>query len=440
MAKQILKNEVMLPTITEGDSQLLSSVTEALSVPRDVLASNEEISQVWYQLPRHLKQVPSIYRDQLLARLCVSVKAGLFDAAINYIWNIGIICLRDKIRQFGLRIVAQIKSKDFFDKHLIGLTDADLLDLCLELNLISEEGYFFLDQCRTIRNNFSVAHPAAGRIDDNELLSFINRIVKHALNSESNLQGVDFTKFVIALKKERFNVSQLNHWVDCVSKTFEAQKKSILATLHGIYCDPNQNEESRINALEISVGLKDSVTLDTISDIVSRHSEYVGAGDEPRHLASSNFFKKIGALVFLNEHEKHSIVHKASRGLLSAYLGFNNFYNEPPFAERLFEISEQLKIPDSAKYEYVQAVTLGFIGNGYGVSVGALPYYEKMVKNFSPKEISIMFEMSEKSDSKLCRQLQSNHSIDRFKQLVQAIDSSSVPTAHQSTYAKWGSI
>lgn len=437
MSKVVVKKDVVLPVISDEDSEFLIEVTNALSVPRSVLASNDEISQVWQQLPRHLKLVPLTYRNQLLARLCIAARTGLFDAAINYIWNIGIVCLRDKIKTFGLRIVGQIKSKDFAEKHLLDLTDADLLDLCLELNLISEEGYFFLDQCRTIRNNFSVAHPAAGQIDDSELLSFINRIVKHALNSESNHQGVDVTKLIEAVRRERFTKTQLEHWIDSISKTFEIQKKAILGTMHGIYCDPGQNEESRMNALSISKGLSEMVSPDTISDIVARHSEYVGAGDEPRQLASTNFFEKVGALSYLNDHEKHLIVYKATRSLLSAHLGLNNFYNEPPFAERLFEISEQISIPITVKHDYVQAVTLGFVGNGYGVSSSAVPFYEKMIKNFKPKEIAIMFDMSDKAETKVNRQIQKKHSKDRFAELVEIIDGNSVPTKYKTQYSRW---
>ena len=37
--------------------------------------------------------------------------------------------------------------------------------------------------------------------------------------------------------------------------------------------------------------------------------------------------------------------------------------------------------------EYVYTVLMGFVGNPYGVSNAAIPYYEEMIKNFSPKEI-----------------------------------------------------
>ena len=64
-------------------------------------------------------------------RMCVAVSSGLFDSAINYIWNASVIELRDKIRRFGLNVVEQVTGKSGFDEtKLNDLKDAELLELC----------------------------------------------------------------------------------------------------------------------------------------------------------------------------------------------------------------------------------------------------------------------------------------------------------------------
>jgi hypothetical protein len=67
--------------------------------------------------------------------------------------------------------------KSFDETALLDLKDAEVLSLCLKLNLVTEQGYFYLDQCRDIRNNFSAAHPSVGPLDDHEVINFINRYV-----------------------------------------------------------------------------------------------------------------------------------------------------------------------------------------------------------------------------------------------------------------------
>jgi len=58
-----------------------------------------------------------------------------FDGAINYAWSATILHLRDRVRGFGLPVVASTLQKDFEDRHLIELQDSELLGLALKLGL-----------------------------------------------------------------------------------------------------------------------------------------------------------------------------------------------------------------------------------------------------------------------------------------------------------------
>jgi hypothetical protein len=185
------KSDVVLPALPDQMLPAITSLTTALGIPREVLAPDEEIAYAWRDLPRELRAIPPELRGELIARMCVAVSAGLFDGAINYIWNATVLHMRQRIRDFGLSVVAQILQKDFEERHLIELQDSELLELCLKLNLITEDGFFFLDQCRDTRNNFSAAHPTIGKINDREFTTFLNRCVRYALSDESSPRGVD---------------------------------------------------------------------------------------------------------------------------------------------------------------------------------------------------------------------------------------------------------
>jgi hypothetical protein len=167
----VLPTSTHLPELPQAILPAINQFASALRIPREVLASDEEIEYAWRDLPRELQKIPSInLHGELIARMCVAVSVGLFDSGINYAWNASILQLREKVKNFGLPIVAQILQKDFEEKQLLELQDSELLDLCLKLNLVIEDGYFFLDQCRDIRNNFSAAHPTIGQINDREFI------------------------------------------------------------------------------------------------------------------------------------------------------------------------------------------------------------------------------------------------------------------------------
>lgn len=330
--------------------------------------------------------------------------------------------------------MAQILEEDFEEKHLLELQDSRLLELCLKLNLINEDGFFFLDQCRDVRNNFSAAHPTLGKINDREFVTFLNRCTKYALGEVTSPRGVDISAYITALKGARFSGGQLQVWVDRLAQTHDAQRELLIGMAHGIYCDPSTPEPARLNALDICNALKDSFSASLKSDLINKHSEYLAKGDEKRHSASQQFFEKLGLLGLLNESEQHAVFSRAIERLKAAHLGLNNFYNEPPFAERLYELSQQGEVPETAQELYVEVVVQCFIGNGYGVSWAAEPYYRKMIEAFSPREISHMVKLAGGGGT-LQRKISGNASLKkRYKEALSLIDPASVPSGVKADY------
>ncbi len=434
-----VKNQVALPALPDESGSHLDQITKALGVSRDVLADDESIQFAWEQLPRHLRQIPPNLRDERIVRMCIAVANGLFDAGINFIWNATILELREKVRRFGIAVIPQIlDDRDFDEEMLIGLRDADLLALCLKLNLIGSDDYFFLDQCRATRNNFSAAHPVDGRVDEDEFLSFLGRCHKHALASTESPKGVNTKKLLMALKTGRFKDKQCGVWAERISDTHDAQRQVIFIMLHGIYCDASSNEPDRLNALDICKALVPEFSPKTKSALVDRHQEYNAKGDEERMKASLLFFEKIGAIDLLGEAEVHAIVTSASRKLLAVHDAFDNFYNEPPFAERLLEITQSIAVPETAQSVYVEAVITAAIGTQYGVSTSAVSSYQEMIEAFSGREIAIMFSLARKKKGRIGRRISNSPKCrQRFQKLVALIDTDSVPNSKKTEYQKW---
>lgn len=436
MSQITTKESPNLPSLPEAVLPAISDLIDALGIPRSALASSEEIKHAWHDLSRELREIPINLRGELIVRMCVAVSTGLFDGAMNYIWNAAILHLRDKIRIFGLPVVAQILQKDFEEKHLLDLQDNNLLELCLKLNIIDEDGSFFLNQCRNIRNNFSAAHPTLGKINDREFITFLNRCVRYALADSASPRGVDISSLISAVRGSRFNDSQLSVWVQRLAETHSAQRQMLVSMIHGIYCDPNTPEQARLNAIDVCHHLLDQFTTSMRSELINNHSEYAAKGFQEKHAASLQFFEKLSLLGLLNESEQHAIFYRAIKKLWDVHNGFNNFYNEPVFAERLLELSLQSAIPETIQEDYVQTVGCCRVGNGYGVSAAAITHYDQMVQNFSPREISILIRSATTNDNPLGYSVWAGGSRQRnFRILLALIDPSSVPNAVSRQYA-----
>jgi hypothetical protein len=436
-SKALVKTTVALPVVIDEATGILDKLTAALGVPRTVLAGADEISHAWTELPRLLERIPVELRDVNHVRMCVAVSAGLFDSAINYVWNSSILELRNKVRTFGVHLVPQITGKAFDEAALIDLKDAELLELCLNLNLIDEDAAFFLDQSRDVRNNFSSAHPPIGTVDDHEFLAFLSRCVKYALDGKQNPKGVETSAFLGALKGGKFTDHQRGEWTDRLASTHLSQRNTLIGMLHGIYCDPASTEETRLNALTICQHFAPEFPPSLKSDLVNRHSDYVAENKPDRHKASMLFFERTGLLGLLSQPERHRMFSQACRRLMSVHLEMNNFYNEPPFAARLLELSSQTAIPETAQYEFVHAVATCATGRPSGVSHAAMPSYEQMIKNFSPQEIRILLE-APKQPGRLGERVKTDAGCSkRFRSLVALIDPASVAPQVQRLYKQW---
>ena len=427
----------ILPTLPKTILPAITELTKYLGIPREVLGSDEEIEYAWHDLPRELRNIPPGTEGALIARMCVAVSTGLFDSAVNYIWNASILQLRNKVRTFGLPVVAQISQSDFEEKHLVELQDSQLLDLCHRLNILNDEGFFFLDQCRDIRNNFSAAHPTLGKINDREFIAFLNRCIKYALADSSSPKGVNIGELIAALKGARFSDGQRYVWIERLMSTHEAQRQLLIEMVHGIYCDPNSPETARQNSVDLCDAIKDNFTSSLKSNLINSHSGYLAKGDGARYTASLQFFEHLGLLGILSEAERHSIISKAVERLWITHQGFNNFYNEPPFAERLLELSRAGEIPETIQEEFVQAVVGCYIGNGYGVCRAAESTYKTMIQEFSPRETGLLIQLSGKEESVIHRRIRfSQDCKSRYIQALHLIDPSGLQPATKAQYAR----
>ncbi|BCK42469.1 hypothetical protein [Streptococcus suis] len=376
-------------SLTTQGNLVVDEVVKSLGMPRDILPPNDEISMALMLLPRELKLIPPRLRNQFIAKACIASSVGLFDGAIIYVWNCVIAELRSRVSSFGMEMIAQISGSSKPDNFLDKIQDVDLLDLCYQLNIIDEQGHFFLQQCREVRNNASIAHPSNISIDDRELVSFISRCCKYGLSELAISAGIDI-KSLNAVLSGGQDSEALTHFVSILKTTFRSQQTLVFKLLYSNYIDSSKTSTVRSNALAIAKGASEllSENHEIIIELLDKHNQYLLSGTDDQRTNSKKFFEEIGQLNSLSEVEKISSFSKAINNLRTAHYGMNNFYNEPPFAERLQELSEQINpIPEQIIGKYVQVNLDCYVGNAYGVSWGAATECEKMLKNLTPKGI-----------------------------------------------------
>lgn len=125
----------------------------------------------------------------------MAVATGLFDAALNYLWDETIKQLRIRIINGDIEyfydvVVSDDRRKNFSSpEDLLKLDDFDLIKGALQIDLISQIGYKHLDYIRFMRNWASAAHPNQSELTGLNLFSWLEICIKEVIATPpSNIQ------------------------------------------------------------------------------------------------------------------------------------------------------------------------------------------------------------------------------------------------------------
>ena len=161
--------------------------------------------------------LPSISEEQkslsiYLSKYIAAVASGLFDAALNYLWNETIIELRKRVSKYDISyfydnaVNSPEKRKNLSSEDdLIKINDNELIEGSRKIGLVSEIGYKHLDYIRYMRNWVSAAHPNQNEITGLQLISWLETCIKEVICLPLSNGTLEIQKFLKNLKNN--NVS-----------------------------------------------------------------------------------------------------------------------------------------------------------------------------------------------------------------------------------------
>ena len=175
------------------ETLIFVSYLEQFGLPTDnIIASTDERNVVASNLPFFLSTLSTeSKRDaRYLSKFIGATAIGLFDAALNYVWNEVVLNLRRKTSIYGIDLFFDAavggKNRESYkdESDLGGLKDNVLLDTCRKLELISDIVYRKLDNILTMRNEVAASHPNVESIGGFELLGWLQTCVKDVLQDQ----------------------------------------------------------------------------------------------------------------------------------------------------------------------------------------------------------------------------------------------------------------
>lgn len=363
---------------------------------------------------------PDCRNNKSIEKAKIAIEVGLNDAAINYFWNLAMFDLHSKIIAYGV---------DYFSasinwegkplktiEDLREVKDYQLISGAFALGLIPSEGHFFLQQCREIRNNFSTAHLPMGEIDRLETFNFIKNCIKYVLTFDLPAPGLQIKDLVERLTIERLdNLEELIVIIESQSSKIHGP---ILHNLFSSFIRQDCDLKLKHNIKLIAPHLWGIVSEEVKSNIASKFASLRDIKGKDAASEALEFLKIVEGVKYIPEVFIDIIFKKHAQFLIDAHNGWNNFHIEPSYAKDLSSLGEN--VPLSAIYTYVKSILLSFIGNNYGIAIGAQVYNKKMISELSQTGVRTLFTILN-TDIDIVRELSYSSPVKRLYVLMDLI-------------------
>lgn len=328
-----------------------------------------------------------------ISKFFAAVSVGLFDSALNYIWNETVLHLRKRIDAYDLEyfyeiVASEEKRKDLKTIDDINkLTDDELLRGSLKIELISETGFRNIDLVRYMRNNASAAHPNHLELTGLKLISMAEDCFREVISTPIPPSVIAVQQLLANVKKNSMQEEDAQQVAIHFSNMGKDRTQKLSKGLFGIFYNRDTSEAVRQNIRLLAPLLWSYVDEDTRKYFGIRHAFFTANSHLAEKKYAREFLSVVDGLAYITDQQRAVEALSIIDELRNAHNGLNNFYNELLPASRLLSIvGNDFSVPSGAETVYVEALVDVFLTNGYGVSNSANEIYLKLLNGLTPKQ------------------------------------------------------
>lgn len=411
-------------------SQGLKSYLEFLNLPTtNVLVEIKERETVIAIMPKIIENLIPTQQERAyyISKFIASCGVGLFDAALNYLWNETIVNLREKVIRFDLDYFYDSTigdsgrgSKFKTEEDLKKMDDWELISGCLKTGIITDIGYRHLDYIRDMRNFASAAHPNHTELTGLQLVSWLETCIKQVLAIEPSGPVLEIKKLLQSIRNEILTKRDSKPIIANVNQLPQDLVHSLLRTIFGMYTDEKLDVSVRNNIDLFAKAVWKQSDDSARNDIGLKYAIFSANAEINRKKLAQQFLDIVDGLGYLTEDIRAIEMKDGLDALSTAHYNYQNFYTEEPHARILFKYrSKTGLIPNSIRPYYVKILLICTLGNRYGVSFTAEPYYDKMINMFQDDEIKEFLGLLK--DKELISIFQNSQKANNFKQIAKSL-------------------
>jgi hypothetical protein len=380
------------------------SYLQSLGLPFEgILVSDHEREVMSINLPMTVDRIsPELKKDaKYLSKFVASSAIGLYDAALNYLWNEVVLSLREKVNLYGLDLFydaavgGELRETYSTYEDLGSIKDVVLIDNCKKLELISDILHEKLKHILFMRNHIGASHPTEESISTHELLGWLEVCVNQVIADRPSEAALFIQQLVVNLKNEALNISEAN--AEQISETLKQQNRTIagnlLVTLFGIFTKRNTSPKVRENILKLAPIVWECSSDEKRYEVGFKVDKFSINLDEDTTALANSFLLKCDGLNYKSEGTKSRELNILLDRLLSVHYQHDNYHHEVPIAKEIKNyIKEESDILESFEDKLIENIIICRIGNGKwyqeGVSPIAKPIYDEIISLFNSKQVN----------------------------------------------------
>ncbi len=381
----------------------------------------KNLEGVIYQIDVREKQ-QSLYLSKFIA----AVASGLFDAALNYLWDETILQIRKRVVQYDLEYfydnaVAGEKRKRLNDEgDLTKVDDFELIKGSKEIGLISDLGFKHLEFINYMRNWASAAHPNQNEITGLQLISWLETCVKEVISLPISTITIRIKHLLASVKSTTISEDNAEEIAVFFTNLTQEQVNNLVSGFFGIYTKPDTESQTLQNINRLLPLIWQRVDEDTRDAFGLKYGNFVANNYQHEKKLSREFLQLVNAESYIPDDLRVVDIDAAIDNLTLSHRGFNNFYNEPDFARQLYRIvGDPPKLPKALNKKYVYAIVEAFLTNGYGVAAYAQPIYLKLLSKLNSFQANIA--VLSFTDTAISSKLQHSLCAEKYRELIDVV-------------------
>ena len=398
-----------------------------MGLPQDgILVPLTDRKPVFNNLATALERLPGeMMLDAVyVSKFAAACAIGLFDAALNYLWNETVNHLRKKVVRFDLAYffaslpgAANQKTKFTSESDLEKVDDWVLVRACRTTGIITEQGFRHLDYIRGMRNYASAAHPNQNTITGLQIISWLETCIIEVLAKEIDEPVIKVQRLLNSLRKETLSKDNVSYIAQELPSLPDEVLGSLLRSVVGMYTDTGVDTRIRDNIRLVAAAIWEVASEDSRKEVGFQHTVLSANGENARANLTRELIQIVGGQEYLSVTVLASEISEAVDNLMHAHSGWHNFYNEPAPAKILHGIvPSDGSIPTDVIRKYVKVLTMCRIGNGFGVSWEATGYYDTLLSRFADEHIVVFINLLDDPD--VASRLQFAGCVVQYKSLV----------------------